>query len=350
MNSTSNDLSDGKPQRAIQTPLLLEVENLVVEYSTKRGLFDTLLRRDHNPVHALDGVSLTVASGEIVALVGESGSGKTTAALSVIGMVKAASGTVQFAGRDLGRLPKQEAQSIRRRFRMIYQDPYESLDPRFRVMDTVAEAIDIFRIAMPRSERRARVIEALSIAGLKPPELYLDRYPHELSGGQRQRVAIAAALVIDPELLVADEPVSMLDVSIRAGVLQVFDTLRSRGLGIIMISHDLASVAHLADRIYVMYLGRIVEEGLTRDVLANPRHPYTQALASVVPKLDPSETTRPQILAGDAADPTHVPAGCRFHPRGPRVIDRCSVVDPVLESVVPGPGHRAACIRLNEGE
>ena len=201
---------------------------------------------------------------------------------------------------------------------MIYQDPYESLDPRFTVRDTVEEPLLVHR-HRPRqgASARPRYSDALERAGLTPPELFIDRFPHELSGGQRQRVAIAASLVLDPKLLVADEPVSMLDVSVRAGILSLLDGLRKDGMGILMITHDLSTAAHFADRIAVMYLGRIVEEGPAREVVRNPQHPYTRALITVVPKRDPREQTTPQILTGETPNPIHVPSGCRFHPRCP---------------------------------
>jgi peptide/nickel transport system ATP-binding protein len=229
---------------------------------------------------------------------------------------------------------------------MIYQDPYESLDPRFTVRDTVEEPLLVHGIGGKKRDRGTKVREALERAGLTPADLYIDRYPHELSGGQRQRVAIAASLVLDPKLLVADEPVSMLDVSVRAGILSLLDSLRKDGMGILMITHDLSTAAHFADRIAVMYLGRIVEEGPAREVVRNPQHPYTRALISVVPKRDPREQTVPQILKGETPNPVHVPSGCRFHPRCPMVEDRCKTIDPELhrarESKVAE--HRAACI------
>ena len=190
-------------------------------------------------------------------------------------------------------------------------------------------------------------MEALTLAGLTPPELYLDRYPHELSGGQRQRVAIAACMVMHPRLLVADEPVSMLDVSVRAGILRLLDDLRNKGLGILMITHDLSTAAHFADRICVMYLGRIVEQGPARSVVRDPQHPYTRALISVVPKRDPRDAGHPQVLTGEAPNPVHVPSGCRFHPRCPVAVDACREIDPSLTPVgVPGADHEAACILL----
>src|SRR5438034_301028 len=200
---------------------------------------------------------------------------------------------------------------------IVYQDPYESLDPRLRVRATVEEPLTIHGLAGSRQERTERVREALARVELSPPELFLERFPHELSGGQRQRVAIAAGLVLEPSLLVADEPVSMLDVSVRAGILRLLDRLKQSGLGILMITHDLATAARFADRIAVMYLGRIVEEGPAAEVVRNPQHPYTKALLSVVPKRDPRERAAPQILKGETPNPIEVPPGCRFHPRSP---------------------------------
>src|SRR5213075_370282 len=194
---------------------------------------------------------------------------------------------------------------------------------RFTVRDTVEEPLLVHRIARGKDDRDAKVREALERAGLTPPDLYVDRYPHELSGGQRQRVAIAASLVLHPDLLVADEPVSMLDVSVRAGILGILDELRDNGLAILMITHDLSTAAHYADRIAVMYLGRIVEEGPTSEVIENPQHPYTKALLSVVPKRDPRERGTPQILRGETPNSVRIPSGCRFHPRCPIAIDKC---------------------------
>jgi oligopeptide/dipeptide ABC transporter ATP-binding protein len=229
---------------------------------------------------------------------------------------------------------------------MIYQDPYESLDPRFRVRQTVEEPMLVHGIGSSRSDREPLIVRALEQAGLSPAEMYLDRYPHELSGGQRQRVAIATALVLGPQLLLADEPVSMLDVSVRAGVLSLLDNLRrDADMGILMITHDLSTAAHFADKIAVMYLGRIVEHGTASEVVRNPQHPYTKALLSVVPKRDPRENSAAQILTGETPDPVDVPRGCRFHPRCPIAVDQCRTDDPVLRvpQSVAGTGHLAAC-------
>jgi len=326
---------------------LLEVEGLITTYPVPRGLAATLARRPRLFVQAVDSVSLRLERGELLALVGESGCGKTTTAQSVMRLVEPDAGTIRFQGRDITALPARQLRSLRREMQVIYQDPYESLDPRFKVSATVEEPLLVHGIGGSKEERRALVSAALERAGLTPAELYLERYPHELSGGQRQRVSIAAGLVADPKLLVADEPVSMLDVSVRAGVLSLLDGLRREGLGILMITHDLSTAAHFADRIAVMYLGRIVEEGPARELVRNPQHPYTKALLSVVPKSDPRERSRPQILQGETPDPVNIPVGCRFHPRCPIAIADCKQIDPELRRPAgsQSPGHLAACIR-----
>jgi peptide/nickel transport system ATP-binding protein len=327
-------------------PPLLEVENLVTCFPVARGLVGTVSGRPKLAVNAVAGVSFSVGEGEMLALVGESGSGKTTTAQTILRLVQPESGAIRFRGEDITNLSGRKLRALRRQAQLIFQDPYESLDPRFRVRATVEEPLLVHGEGGRSAERESRVRDALTRAGLTPPELFLDRYPHELSGGQRQRVAIAASLVLDPELLVADEPVSMLDVSVRAGILSLLDGLRRSGLGILMITHDLSTAAHYADRIAVMYLGRIVEEGPAREVVGNPRHPYTKALISVVPQRDPRASTTPQILRGEAPNPVDVPPGCRFHPRCPIAIPECRATDPELR--VPSgvrAGHEAACIR-----
>jgi oligopeptide/dipeptide ABC transporter ATP-binding protein len=326
---------------------LLEVEDLVVHYPIARGIVGTMQRRPKLRVHAVEGVSFALRRGEMLALVGESGCGKTTTAQTILRLHEPDAGVIRFNGEDISGVPPRRLRSLRRRMQIIYQDPYESLDPRFRVRATVEEPLVIHRLGT-KEEREAEVHRALAQAGLDPPDLFLDRYPHQLSGGQRQRVAIAASLVLNPDILVADEPVSMLDVSVRAGVLAILSELRAHGLGILMITHDLSTAARFADRIAVMYLGRIVEEGSAHDVVNNPQHPYTQALLSVVPKRDPRERTTPQILRGETPNPVHIPHGCRFHPRCPIAIPDCKEIDPELRrpSAATSPTQRAACIRV----
>ncbi len=332
----TNATTNGRP--------LLEVEDLVVRYRVPRGLSGALLRRAQRHVHAVSGVSLSVASGEMVALVGESGCGKTSTAQAILRLVESEGGSVRFDGNEVTTLSRSGMRRLRRRMQIIYQDPYESLDPRFRVSTTVAEPLVIHGIGS-RADRHDRVVHALERVGLAPAELFVDRFPHELSGGQRQRVAIAASLVLEPELLVADEPVSMLDVSVRAGILAILDELRRRGLAVLMITHDLSTAARFADRICVMYLGRIVEEGRARDVIERPRHPYTKALLSVVPRKDPRKRVTAQVLRGETPNPIEVPSGCRFHPRCPVAIDACKTNDPELRGAHC---HRAACILAEE--
>jgi peptide/nickel transport system ATP-binding protein len=325
---------------------LLEVDGLVTRYPIARGLVESLARHPKEFVHAVEGVSFSVGAGEMLALVGESGCGKTTTAQTVMRMVPHDSGTIRFQGTDISNLKVGEMRPLRRDMQIIYQDPYESLDPRFAVRRTVEEPLLIHGVGSSKKEREALVEDALVRAGLTPPDLYLDRFAHELSGGQRQRVAIAAALVLEPKLLVADEPVSMLDVSVRAGILSLLDGLRKGGLGILMITHDLSTAAHFADRIAVMYLGRIVEEGPAKEVVRNPQHPYTKALISVVPKRDPRDSTVPNILTGETPNPVHIPSGCRFHPRCPVATSECPEVDPELRpaKAAETEAHRAACI------
>jgi peptide/nickel transport system ATP-binding protein len=324
---------------------LLQVDDLVVRYPIPRGIVGGIARRSKRSVHAVDGVSLSVAAGEMVALVGESGCGKTTTAQAVMRLVEAESGSIRFEGRDLTGLGARALRPIRREVQIVYQDPYESLDPRLRVRSAIEEPLLIHHLGGSKSERAERVLEALARVELSPPALFANRYPHELSGGQRQRVAIAAALVLEPRLLVADEPVSMLDVSVRAGVLKLLDRLRESGLGILMITHDLSTAARFADRIAVMYLGRIVEQGPAREVVRNPQHPYTKALLSVVPHRDPRRRAKPQILRGETPDAVRIPTGCRFHPRCPVALEECRSVDPALEPA-GAPGQSAACVRL----
>ena len=325
---------------------LLEVENLKTYYPLRLGLTQRVAGARRVWVHAVDGVSFSLARGEMLALVGESGCGKTSTAQTILRMIEPTSGTIRLNGTDITGLSQQQMRPLRRKLQMIYQDPYESLDPRFRVQAAVEEPMLVHGIGESRAARRDLVIAALERAGLSPAEQYLGRFPHELSGGQRQRVTIAAALVLSPDLLLADEPVSMLDVSVRAGVLSLLDGLRRGGdLGILMITHDLSTAAHFADRIAVMYLGRIVEQGPAKSVVRNPQHPYTKALLSVVPKRDPRERFAPQILQGETPNPVDVPEGCRFQPRCPVAVDACLREDPALRAIAgTAPGHQAACI------
>ncbi len=308
----------------------------------KIGLF----QRHEDMVHAVDGVSFEIARGEILALVGESGCGKSTLALTLNGLEKPTDGHIHINGQDVTALDRAGLKALRRQIQMIFQDPYESLNPMMTIGEIVAEPLDVHKLVKDKEERTERVRRALEDSGLKPAEIYMARLPHELSGGQRQRVVIAGALVLEPSVLLADEPVSMLDVSIRAEILNLLaDLRRTRGISILFITHDLSTVAYFADRVAVMYLGRIVEIGSTMEVLKNPQHPYTKALLSVVPVPNPRLRRDRIILEGETPDPVDLPPGCRFHPRCPVAEARCKESDPVLVHVK---GHQAACILLGQ--
>ncbi len=321
---------------AIMTQLL-ELTNLRKLFPLRTGLFSSTAY-----VHALDGVSLTLVKGEVLAVVGESGCGKSTLALTLMNLEKPTEGNIFFKGENVTHLKGRKVKTLRRQIQMIFQDPYESLDPSMTIAQLVAEPLHIHHIGN-NLERLQKVKETLEDVGLSPAESYMHRYPHELSGGQRQRVVIASALVLEPELLIADEPVSMLDVSIRADILNLLSNLqKQKGISFIFITHDLSTAASFADRIAVMYLGRIVEIGNTDEVLQNPQHPYTKALLSVAPVPNPRLRKQRQLLEGDPPNPINIPKGCRFAPRCPAKINQCQSVDPQLEFVTTN--HQVACI------
>jgi oligopeptide/dipeptide ABC transporter ATP-binding protein len=322
---------------------ILKVRNLRKLFPVKRAGF---WHAADKYVHAVDDVSFELGRGEVLALVGESGCGKSTLALTLMGLEISTAGTIIFDGQDVTHLNGSAMKDMRRRIQIVFQDPYESLNPLMTVGELVAEPLVVHRLAQNKAERAGRVHQALEDAGLKPAATFLNRFPHELSGGQRQRVVIAGALVLEPNLLLADEPVSMLDVSIRAEILSLLAELRAtRGISILFITHDLATAAYFADRVAVMYLGRIVEIGPTRDVLASPAHPYAQALLSVIPVPNPRQRRERIILQGDPPNPIDLPPGCRFHPRCPLAQPICREQDPELQEV--GTNHRAACLLLN---
>jgi oligopeptide/dipeptide ABC transporter ATP-binding protein len=320
--------------------IILEVRNLKKYFQAgKPGWFS----RREDFVHAVDNVGLQLRRGEVIALVGESGCGKSTLALTLIGLEEPTEGAIFFEGRDITHSNEKQRKAIRQRIQMIFQDPYESLNPTQTIEEIVTEPLLVHGLSAGPGQRRDRVRRALEDAGLKPAEEYLHRFPHQLSGGQRQRVVIAGALVLEPHLLLADEPVSMLDVSIRAEIINLLADLRQkRGISVIFITHDLGTVGYFADRVAVMYLGRIVEIGTMAEVTKTPRHPYTQALLSVVPVPNPRLRKKRIILQGETPNPIDLPTGCRFHPRCPVAFDDCRHRDPQLFAV--SNSHHAACL------
>jgi oligopeptide/dipeptide ABC transporter ATP-binding protein len=325
----------------------MSIENFL-EIRGLKKYFDvgrvSLFSRQSRNLHAVDGVSLTLRRSEVIALVGESGCGKSTLALLLMGLEDPTEGTVTYNGRDITHLNDNQRKELRRKIQMVFQDPYESLNPTQTIEDIVTEPLVVHGFANS-PDRNERVKKAMEDAGLKPAEVYLSRYPHELSGGQRQRVVIAAALVLEPEIILADEPVSMLDVSIRAEIINLLAELRiTRQIAVIFITHDLGSVGFFADRVAVMYLGRIVEIGTMLEVLEKPQHPYTKALISVIPVPNPRLRRERIILQGETPNPIDIPSGCRFHPRCPVAIETCKISDPPF--ITLSKTHQAACLLL----
>ena len=322
-----------------QSDEILRVEDLKVHFPLMKGI---VIQRQIATVKAVDGVSFALKRGDTLGVVGESGCGKSTTGLAVLRMLTPTAGRILFEGKDITGYDKDRMRPVRRRMQMVYQDPYGSLNPRMKVRDIVGEPLEVHGMASDQAAYRQRVGELIAMVGLLPD--MAERYPHEFSGGQRQRIGIARALALDPSLLICDEPVSALDVSIQAQVINLFMDLQARlGLTYIFIAHDLAVVRHISDRIAVMYLGRIVEISDRDDLYKRPLHPYTEALLAAIPVADPEvEARRPRaIVTGEVPSTLRPPSGCRFHPRCPKAIAVCKTVDPPLKEL--GPGRSVAC-------
>jgi oligopeptide transport system ATP-binding protein len=322
---------------------ILELRDVKTHFPVYRGF---VFRQEAGSVKAVDGVTLSLGRGEVLGLVGESGCGKSTLARTILQLVPTTGGAVVLGGKNLTTATAAEIKTARRDLQMVFQDPYASLNPRMNVFAALAEPLLVHRVC-PRKEVPARVAELMKQVGLDPR--FMQKYPHEFSGGQRQRIAIARALALQPKVIIADEPVSALDVSIQAQILNLLAQLvRDMNLSLIFIAHDLSVVKHVSDRIAVMYLGKIVELGPATDVIERPRHPYTRALVSAIPTPDPdAERARQRImLPGDPPSPINPPAGCAFHPRCPYAQEKCKASIPPL--MPAGPNREAACVRLGE--
>ena len=317
---------------------LLEVKNLVKYFPVKGGFFGGELER----VHASDDVSFHVEAGETLGVVGESGCGKSTTGRCLLRLIEPSSGEIWFEGRDITKLEGRELRALRRDLQIIFQDPFASLNPRMTVGAIIGEALTIHKLARTAAEKQKRVMELMELVGLKPEHYH--RFPHEFSGGQRQRIGIARALAVEPKLIVCDEPVSALDVSIQAQVVNLLEDLQDKlGLTYVFIAHDLSVVEHISDRVAVMYLGRIVEIAPSKELYRNPQHPYTEALMSAIPVPDPNLKRERKNLEGEVPNPINPPSGCHFHPRCPiKKLPLCATERPELKAIGEN-GHQVAC-------
>jgi peptide/nickel transport system ATP-binding protein len=328
---------------------IIAAEKLKKYFPIKRGFFQTLVSREDIFVKAVDGISFRMQKGEIFGLVGESGSGKTTTGRLLLRLTQPTEGKVVYKGRDITGFSSRQMKPLRKEMQIIFQDPFESLDPHMTIKDIIAEPLRIQKVAKTREEVDERVKDILREVELFPPEEFMLRFPHELSGGQRQRVAVARAFVLNPNFILADEPVSMLDVSIRAEILAVMlNLVQKKGASVLLVTHDLALARHICDRIAVMYLGRIVELADTETIVGNPLHPYTRALIAAVPVPDPSSKRIGEVISGEIPSPVAPPPGCNFHTRCPYAHMRCmSEIPPLIEVEK---NHWAACHLVDRPE
>lgn len=320
---------------------VVKVTDLIKWFPVRTGFFATLFSSEQLFVRAVDGISFNVKEGEIFGLAGESGSGKTTTGRVLLRLIDPTSGSILFKGKDITALTEAELKSLRRKMQMIFQDPYESLNPRMTITNIISEPLSVQGIGS-ETERKEKVRMILEAVELIPPEEFLDRYPHELSGGQRQRVAVARSFILDPEFIIADEPVSMLDVSIRAEILDLMFTMVEKyNASFLYITHDLALARHMCDRLAIMYLGKIMEKASIEKIVYEPLHPYTKALISAVPVPDPTAERIEAVIKGEIPSPINPPPGCRFHTRCPVAIEICRKKEPPLIDI--GGEHMVAC-------
>ncbi len=321
---------------------IISIRDLKVEFQIKQSFLHELFAKKQKIVKAVDGISLDIHQGEIVSLVGESGSGKTTLGKAILNLAPVTAGEVQFKGKVVKHTDKKELKLFRQKAQMIFQDPYQSLDPKSMIIDTVAEPLEVNNLLKTAAERKEKTVKALEDSGLAPAENFLYRYPYELSGGQRQRVAIAGSIILNPDFIVADEPVSMLDVSVRTGILKLLLELKNtRNLAFLFITHDLSLSWLISDRIAIMYLGKIVEIGPADAIIKDCRHPYTRALLSIMPIPEVHRNRNRQVLQGEIPDPTEIPRGCRFNTRCEYALDKCFSEEPQFTAITEN--HNVAC-------